>query len=175
MTTRTVKGTFCRSCGLAKQRELSGRTLWQGWWGIASLVITPIVLLANLIGRRRFRALPEPTPGAPGQPLDPGVPLRRRPAIVGLLVPISMVTAIVASILLGSDDAAAGSVREGDCVTVSGTRVTSFGCGDGRKVTRKIPLSSAARCPTGDDTVVISEDDAFYRLCLEFAGLRFVG
>ncbi|MYW03102.1 hypothetical protein [Streptomyces sp. SID3343] len=175
MTTRTMKGTFCRPCGLARQRELSGRTLWQGWWGVASLVVTPIVLLTNLIGRSRFRALPEPTPGAPGQPLDPGVPLRRRPVIAGLLVPISVLTAVLVSILVGSDDASAKSIREGDCVTVSGARVTPSGCGDGRKVTRRIPLPSTARCPAGDDTVTVSEDDVVYRLCLEFVGLRFVG
>jgi hypothetical protein len=175
MTTRTVKGTFCRSCGLARQRELSGRTLWQGWWGIASLVVTPIVLLANLVGRGRFRALSEPTPGAPGRPLDPGVPLRKRPAIWGLLVPLSVLTAVSASILVGSDDASAKGIREGGCVTVSGTRVTPSGCGEGREVTRKMPLLSAARCPVGDDTVDMSEGETSYRLCLEPAGLRFVG
>ncbi|MER6841619.1 hypothetical protein [Streptomyces platensis] len=41
-------GMFCRSCGLATYREMSARTLWQGWWSPLSVAITPVTLLMNL-------------------------------------------------------------------------------------------------------------------------------
>src|SRR5262249_57864366 len=43
-----TRGPFCRDCGLATFRSMTGKTLWQGWWGYLSLVITPITVLINL-------------------------------------------------------------------------------------------------------------------------------
>jgi hypothetical protein len=101
-----TKGPFCRDCGLATFRSMTGKTLWQGWWGYLSLLIAPITVLINL-GRRssvahlaapaRDPAVIAPLPA----PLDPGAPLHRRPEILGLLIPVALVVlfliAIVAS------------------------------------------------------------------------------
>lgn len=86
---RTLKGPFCRTCGVASIRSLSADTLWQGWWGYISFAATPVILLMNLATFFKLRALPEPTPGATGQkPMDPGEPLLMRWAAVGRVVPV---------------------------------------------------------------------------------------
>ncbi|MFE3194905.1 hypothetical protein ACFXHA_38275 [Nocardia sp. NPDC059240] len=86
---RKLMGPFCRDCGLASFRKMTGDSLIQGWWGpFSAFVSNPNTLLANTINRVRLRRLPPPIPGAPTLPMDPGRPLWQRPAIAGLLVPI---------------------------------------------------------------------------------------
>ncbi|MFD8324849.1 LppU/SCO3897 family protein [Streptomyces lydicus] len=82
-------GVFCRSCGLATYREMSAKTLWQGWWSPLSVVITPITLLVNLGPRSRFHALPAPVGGFRPS-LDPGKPLLRRPETLLILIPLAL-------------------------------------------------------------------------------------
>ncbi|MFC9331386.1 hypothetical protein [Kitasatospora sp. NPDC057015] len=106
-----VRGPFCRPCGVATHRLMTERSLWQGWWGIASAVINPITMLANLPQRAKINKLGEPIPGAPGQPADPGKPLYRRPAILGLLIPLVAIGLIV---FQAQRDPSYASV--GDCV-----------------------------------------------------------
>jgi hypothetical protein len=89
MQFRSVEGPFCRDCGVAAFRQMSADTMWQGWWGVASFFITPVVLLINLALRNRVTALPPPQPnpwGTSRHPLNPGRPLMLRPgALVGLI------------------------------------------------------------------------------------------
>ncbi|HET9657700.1 MAG TPA: hypothetical protein VFP72_20280 [Kineosporiaceae bacterium] len=87
MQFRHLEGPFCRSCGLAATRRLSAETLIQGWWGVASFFITPVILVLNAVLLRRLSALPEPVPVS-GPPADPGQPLTRRWQMVGLLAPL---------------------------------------------------------------------------------------
>ncbi|GAA3063972.1 hypothetical protein GCM10020000_54400 [Streptomyces olivoverticillatus] len=76
----SMKGPFCRNCGTAVVREMSGKTLWQGWWSPVSLVvITPLTLIWNLFIRARINKLPPPVPGQPGPQLDPGIPAAQAP------------------------------------------------------------------------------------------------
>ncbi|MFI1616100.1 hypothetical protein ACH4VT_03780 [Streptomyces lydicus] len=82
-------GVFCRSCGLATYREMSAKTLWQGWWSPLSVVITPITLLVNLGPRSRFHALAAPVGGFRPS-LDPGKPLLRRPETLLILIPLAL-------------------------------------------------------------------------------------
>src|SRR6266545_3249169 len=86
-----LTGPFCRDCGLATFREMSAKTLIQGWYGYASFVITPITVLINVIRRGKVANLPAPRPpaqGPHGRPMDPGAPLMTRPAaLVGLFIP----------------------------------------------------------------------------------------
>jgi hypothetical protein len=100
MQFRTLKGPYCRDCGIATVRDMSAATLWQGWWGVASVFITPIVLLINLVQRIRFDGLAEPVRayGSP-PPIDKGKPLYQRPAIVGVLVPLFLVVLIGISVI----------------------------------------------------------------------------
>lgn len=61
----SLPGPFCRSCGEAAVRRMNLKSLWQGWWGLASLVINPVTMLVNLATLSRIRKLPAPVPPAP--------------------------------------------------------------------------------------------------------------
>ena len=111
-----LEGPFCRSCGIATHRDMTAKSLWQGWWGIGSSIINPITMLINLPQRAKFNQLAEPVPGAPGRPMDPGKPLFRRPAILGFLVPIAVIALIVLSVQGNPKYASVG-----DCVQTKGT------------------------------------------------------
>ncbi|MFG2054053.1 hypothetical protein ACGFI9_08455 [Micromonospora sp. NPDC048930] len=129
MRVLTQHGPFCRSCGIAVCRDMSAKTLWQGWWGFLSMIITPLVLLGNLITRVRLGRLGEPVPGAPGTPAVPGKPVFKRAAALGLLAPVVIASAIAWGI---SSDPAYAEV--GDCVSATGTStdpdVSVVDCGD---------------------------------------------
>ncbi|SOB82941.1 LppU/SCO3897 family protein [Streptomyces sp. 1331.2] len=90
-----MSGPFCRTCGTATVRDMSARTLVQGWWSLVSWLLTPITLLLNLIPHNKFKQLPPPVPGTHGPQLDPGVPLTRRPHIAMLVVPASLAVTVV--------------------------------------------------------------------------------
>jgi hypothetical protein len=100
MTFRSLKGPFCRTCGTAAIRDMSGQTLVQGWWGLGSAFITPITLLINLVSYNKIKALPEPE-YRQGPPMDPGKPLMNRPHAVGFAVPAVAFLAILVLIIAG--------------------------------------------------------------------------
>ncbi|MFI6871502.1 hypothetical protein [Nocardia sp. NPDC050406] len=104
MQFRKVPGPFCRDCGLATFRSMTGDSLWQGWWGFASLFINPITIAINLFARQRVVNLPPPIPGAPYQPADPGRPLHQRPQILGALffIPVLVLLFTIVSGMVGS-------------------------------------------------------------------------
>ncbi|MFE9691659.1 hypothetical protein [Micromonospora sp. NPDC005806] len=108
---------------------MSAKTLWQGWWGFLSMIITPLVLIGNLVTRVRLGRLGEPVPGAPGTPAAPGKPLFKRAAALGLVAPVVIVSAIAWGV---SSDPAYAEV--GDCVRAEGTStnpdVSVVDCGD---------------------------------------------
>ncbi|MFG3688008.1 hypothetical protein [Micromonospora sp. NPDC047740] len=129
MRVLTQHGPFCRACGIATCRDMSAKTLWQGWWGFLSMIITPLVLIGNLITRVRLGRLGEPVPGAPGVPAVPGKPVLQRAAAFGLVVPV--VIAFALGWAISSDPAYA---EVGACVSAEGTStnpdVTVVDCGD---------------------------------------------
>ncbi|MEU8924090.1 hypothetical protein AB0D10_24615 [Kitasatospora sp. NPDC048545] len=90
-----MSGPFCRTCGTATVRDMSARTLVQGWWSLISWLLTPITLLLNLGPHNRISRLQPPVPGSHGPQLDPGVPLARRPHMAMLLVPVSLAVTVV--------------------------------------------------------------------------------
>ncbi|MFJ8475089.1 hypothetical protein [Kitasatospora sp. NPDC094011] len=87
-----MHGPFCLTCGTATVRDMSARTLVQGWWSWASPLLTLITLLLNLGAHNRIKQLPPPVPGTHGPQLDPGRPLTGRPHLAMLLVPAAMLT-----------------------------------------------------------------------------------
>jgi hypothetical protein len=93
------EGPFCRDCGLATFRAMTSRTLVQGWYGYASMLITPITVLINLVLRGKVASLaaPQPNPFGPSRPpMDPGPRLLQRPlTLVGLAIPVALVLLIV--------------------------------------------------------------------------------
>ncbi len=94
----SLRGPFCRFCGISAHRDMTTKTMWQGWWGYGSFLITPFVLLYNLIPRSRFHKLPAPQPGF-RPPMDPGKPIYQRPGAVGLLVPLIPILLLFVSVL----------------------------------------------------------------------------
>jgi hypothetical protein len=111
-----LKGPFCKTCGTAATRDMTAKSMWQGWWGVGSMIINPITMLVNLGTFPKFKNLPEPAPGAPGRPMEPGKPLFKRPAVLGLLIPIALIALIVVANLNKDPEATIGS-----CVYNKGT------------------------------------------------------
>lgn len=91
----SASGPFCRDCGLATFRSMTAKTLIQGWYGYASLMITPITVLINLARRGQVANLPAPQLVPDGMcrtPMDPGPPLFARPsAVIGLALPFLVI------------------------------------------------------------------------------------
>ncbi|MER7673303.1 hypothetical protein ABTY61_33250, partial [Kitasatospora sp. NPDC096128] len=76
------RGPYCRSCGIATHREMVSDSLWQGWWGIPSMIINPIVMLFNIPQRLKINKLAEPWGGGAPPPPAPAPPGgQRRPRI----------------------------------------------------------------------------------------------
>ncbi|MFJ6718037.1 MULTISPECIES: hypothetical protein [unclassified Streptomyces] len=98
----STHGPFCRDCGTSIVRDMSAKTLWQGWWGPASLFITPLTVLVNLVPRSAFRKLGPPVGGF-RPPLDPGKPLWQRPPALIIATPMALIAlSIVALIVIGA-------------------------------------------------------------------------
>lgn len=96
-----LKGPFCRTCGTAVLRDMTGKTLVQGWWSpLSAPIFTPFTLIWNSVVRAKVKKLPPPAPGQPGPQLDPGAPLLRRPVALGLLVPVGYLIFVVVSIVM---------------------------------------------------------------------------
>ncbi|MFE7774693.1 hypothetical protein ACFU5O_12440 [Streptomyces sp. NPDC057445] len=111
------RGYFCRTCGIALHREMTTKTLWQGWWGIASFVIAPVTLLANLVARARFGRMAPPANGL-RPPLDPGKPVVRRAGTLGVFAPFLIVGVLAITAKL---DDSANTAAVGECLRNSGT------------------------------------------------------
>ncbi|MDI5961915.1 hypothetical protein [Streptantibioticus silvisoli] len=94
----SLKGPFCRDCGIAVHRQMSTRTMWQGWWGYLSFLITPFTLLYNLSPRSKFNKLP-PAQGGFRPPSDPGKPIFLRPGALGLLAPLFVLFVVMIAVL----------------------------------------------------------------------------
>ncbi|WP_155374636.1 hypothetical protein [Catellatospora vulcania] len=150
------KGTYCRSCGLAIFRTMTSRTLVQGWWGWASFLITPFILLYNLFARRKLNNLTEPAPaldGSSGTPWSPGKPLHQRVTIVGLLIPLAVVGAIGYAIATGGAEN-----KVGQCVVASadGTDVDFVDCSEPNQGVVTKVVDSESQCPA--DTIGVVEE-----------------
>ncbi|WP_236572990.1 LppU/SCO3897 family protein [Streptomyces sp. GS7] len=146
---------------------MSAKTLWQGWWGPLSLVITPITLLMNLGPAAGFRQLTSPVGGF-RPPLDPGKPLLRRPEALLFLVPMLVVVVAISGLIVlgmvtgggrsnsGPGFETAPTLAVGACVHNDGDwhhqdlRVTDCGAPDARyQVTRRLEKPGAT-CSRGE-------------------------
>ncbi|MFI6942679.1 hypothetical protein ACIBI4_25680 [Streptomyces sp. NPDC050418] len=103
MRFQKLDGSMCAACGEGVYREMSGKTLWQGWWSPFSLVFfTPFALLSNLFARRRVRALQPPVPGQHGAQVPAGVPLHKRPlSYVALIPPLWFGFLVISGVFFG--------------------------------------------------------------------------
>ncbi|WP_128557485.1 hypothetical protein [Streptomyces triticagri] len=83
-----VAGEMCAVCGTAVFREMTTRTLWQGWWSPFSLfLLAPFALVRNLVARRRITALQPPVAGRHGPQVPIASPVHRRPLAYVALLP----------------------------------------------------------------------------------------
>jgi len=62
-----LRGPLCRECGLVAWRRMTLDTALLGWWGVASVVITPATLALNTVALVRLLR----TPIAPAVPVFP--------------------------------------------------------------------------------------------------------
>ncbi|MGA8015629.1 MAG: hypothetical protein WCB85_06905 [Candidatus Dormiibacterota bacterium] len=71
-----LRGPLCRQCGLVAWRRMTLQTLLLGWWGLASIVLTPVTLVLNAIALARLLRTPE-APAIAVHPLRAAEPLTR--------------------------------------------------------------------------------------------------
>ena len=76
---KRIGGHFCRNCVRKYFREYTLKTLALGWWGVISVVATPVVLVLNLCNWLRAWSL-APVPIGAGAP-------RLTDDVVGRLMP----------------------------------------------------------------------------------------
>jgi hypothetical protein len=62
-----LRGPLCRECGLVAWRRMTVQTLLLGWWGLASIVLTPVTLVLNAVALVKLLR----TPAAPAEPPPP--------------------------------------------------------------------------------------------------------
>ncbi|MFF8932348.1 hypothetical protein ACF1AO_34355 [Streptomyces longwoodensis] len=98
MRWHTLEGPFCAICGTALVREMTTKTLWQGWWGVGSLIFgTPYALLSNWAAHRKLRRLVPAVPAYGTHQLQIGKPVLRRPLAYVALVPFCWAIWLIAS------------------------------------------------------------------------------
>ncbi len=69
-----VEGDLCRPCIGLYFRSYTVTTLFLGWWGVISLLVTPLILLNNIYQYLSSTQLPEPGIGALDRPLGVAPP-----------------------------------------------------------------------------------------------------
>ncbi|MEU9228973.1 hypothetical protein AB0D40_31985 [Streptomyces massasporeus] len=100
MQWETISDWLCSTCGIALIRRMTTRTLWQGWWGVGSLLIgAPYTLVQNLRAYRRLRQLPLATPALGRAQADLGKPVLERPLAYVALIPLAWATWLVTNLL----------------------------------------------------------------------------
>ncbi|MFJ4151962.1 hypothetical protein ACIP10_30920 [Streptomyces galbus] len=89
MRWQRIDGPLCRLCGIALVRDMTTKTLWQGWWGVGSLVFgTPFALVSNLLAYRKLRQLQPSVPVHGRRQVPLGAPILRRPLAYVALAPL---------------------------------------------------------------------------------------
>jgi len=162
----SLKGPFCRDCGLHVFRKMSAHTLLAGWWGWASFFITPITLLINLARRGSVARLDPPVPQLANRtPADPGQPLYQRPAILGLLVPVVALIVVIFAISTSSDSTSPGGVSlVGKCVQADsadpGAGVDFVDCGKPHQGKVTLVTTTKESCPADTLFTLRNADDS---------------
>ncbi|MBI3185362.1 MAG: hypothetical protein HYZ28_24755 [Myxococcales bacterium] len=67
---KSIKGQLCRGCIGRYFWEMTLITLFFGWWGIISFILTPIFLINNVWRFASSRSLPAPEPHPMGGTVD---------------------------------------------------------------------------------------------------------
>lgn len=168
-------GPYCRSCGIATVREMSARSLWQGWTSFFSIVINPLTLLWNLVIRLRLQRLPAVQSYGHAHPMDEGKPLYQRLGTLGLIIPVAFFGWLLYNkFVLHEADATGASA--GECVSTSGDRLSVVvPCGDakaefrvaGRLEGTRNAMECTTAYPSVTKTFTETRRSTDYVLCLE--------
>ena len=65
-----ITGNLCRRCTRKYFKSYTLTTLFLGWWGVISFIVTPFMLLFNIVSYLRTLSLPEPDIAAMDSPLE---------------------------------------------------------------------------------------------------------
>lgn len=167
-------GPYCRDCGIATVREMSAKSLWQGWTSFFSVLINPLTLLWNLVIRIRLQRLPAVQQPGPVASMDEGRPLYRRLGMLGLLIPLAVLGWLLYNKFIVHEHDATGA-SAGECVATSGDRLTVVvGCNEPRadyRVAGRLPGTvDPAGCeayPSTTKSFAETRRSEKYVLCLE--------
>jgi hypothetical protein len=106
-TEKNVEGLVCVKCFGESYRSAQSTNLTLGWWGLRSLLYTPMFLASNAFARPRLAALPVVEEGADPSSADVAAAVRRGKAVVARATNIRWgVFAAVVGLLLGAIAAA---------------------------------------------------------------------
>ncbi len=102
MRWQTLDGPFCAICGIALVRDMTTKTLWQGWWSPISLILAaPFTLVSNWIAYHKLSQLQPAAPVFPGQrQLIPGKPVLHRPMAYVALIPLIWATVVITRLII---------------------------------------------------------------------------
>ncbi len=76
---KQIKGNLCRDCVNKRFWEMTGITLFLGWWGVISFVFTLFILPNNIIRYLGTLGMPAVPPGATKPQLDAGTADKVKP------------------------------------------------------------------------------------------------
>lgn len=95
-----IDGPLCAICGIALVREMTSKTLCQGWWGVGSLIVgAPYALMSNWAAYRKLRRLQPAVPIAGMRQPPLGKPVLHRPLSYVVLIPILGAACLIVSAL----------------------------------------------------------------------------
>ena len=82
---KSVRGQLCKSCINRHFWSMTGTTLVLGWWGLISLIVTPIFLVNNVVRYLLSLGMPSVPPGASPPTLTPEAVERIKPYYADLV------------------------------------------------------------------------------------------
>jgi hypothetical protein len=57
---KNLTAELCRECGMRMAKEMTLITAFFGWWGVISFILTPIILITNVVAMSKLSSLPPP-------------------------------------------------------------------------------------------------------------------
>jgi zinc protease len=97
---KTVRGVFCRDCGIARFRQAQRYVLTWAWWGFPGIVVGPMGIIANVAEWNRLRKLPVPIRTSGINPLHKPAPASLHPMAIVLVAGIAVLIGLAVAAYL---------------------------------------------------------------------------
>jgi zinc protease len=97
---KTIRGVFCRDCGIARFRQAQRYMLAWAWWGFPGLVVGPMGIIPNVAEWNRLRKLPVPIRTSGVNPLRKPPPAWLHPMAIVLTAGIVALIGIGVAVYL---------------------------------------------------------------------------